>query len=62
MYLKNGLAERREGGTEGRRGTTLSTTGKARPGRTHFQARAYLSQQPQQVHKGKKFGSFLRAF
>jgi len=61
--LKNGLAEREVGGREGGRERDNEYDGEGKTmGRTHFRAHAYLSQEPQQVYKGKKFGSFLRAF
>lgn len=48
------MAWQRERGRGRKRDNPKSDGGKARElGGTHLQARAYLSQQPEQVHKGK---------
>lgn len=69
MYLKNGLAEKKEGereggkggGGKGKKGKIQSIRGKARKwGGTHFEAHAYLSQQPNKAgpQRKKKFSFF----
>lgn len=68
VYLKNGLAEKREGEREGGRQRRKRKFRVPCEGQENWEEHifkpmfVYLSSQTKQVHKGKKFRSFLRGF